>query len=117
VLIVKKRFLLSAMVLALLAAFSFGMAAEAGVINVVNGTGFDIHEIYISDSGAADWEEDVLGQDILGAGQTLRLSVNGSYSMFDLMAVDSDGGSAEWRQLPGNASNIKIYADGTAEYQ
>jgi hypothetical protein len=117
VLIVKKRVLLSAMVLALLAAFSFGAAAEAGNINIVNATGFDLHEIYVSDSGTNDWEEDVMGSDVLEANQTLRLSVNGSYSQFDLMAVDSEGTSVEWRGLPGNTSQIKIYADGTAEYQ
>jgi hypothetical protein len=103
--------------MALLMVFSFDIAAEAGTINIVNDTGFDLYEIYVSDSGTKDWEEDVMGDDVLEAGQTLRLSVNGSYQNFDLMAVDSEGTGVQWIGLPGNASNIKISADGTAEYQ
>jgi hypothetical protein len=116
-LVVKKNILLPAALLALLGVLSFGFSAEAGTINIVNATGGDIYEIYISDSGSSDWEEDVMGEDVLEAGQTLRLSVNGAYRQFDLMAVDSDGTSAEWHRLPGSATLIRIYADGTAEYQ
>ena len=102
----------------LLAAMSvFAGNAEAGVITIRNATGFTLMEIYISDSGTDDWEEDVLGQDVLEDGDTLRLTVNGSYSQFDMAAVDDEGTAVSWYKLSGNATQITIYGDGTAEYQ
>lgn len=112
----KKSILFSAVLLALAAVFSLGLAAEAGNISVVNATGFDLYEIYVSDSGTNDWEDDMLGSEVLSSGQTLQISVNGSYQSFDLMAVDNEGTSVRWMGLPGSASTVKIYANGTAEY-
>ena len=103
--------------LLLAAMFVFAGNAEAGVIMIRNATGFTLTEIYISDSGTDDWEEDVLGQDVLEDGETLRLTVNGSYSQFDMAAVDDEGDSVGWYELPGGATQITIYGDGTAEYK
>ena len=104
-------FLLLAMVLA------FAGSAEAGQIMVTNGTGFALHQIYISDSGTEDWEEDLLGNQILEDGETLRVPVDGAFTKFDLAAVDEDGDSVAWYGIPGGASSVTIYADGTAEYE
>ena len=103
--------------LLLAAMFVFVGNAEAGVITIRNATGFTLVEIYISDSGTEDWEEDVLGRDVLEDGETLRLTVSGSYSRFDMAAVDEEGDSVGWYGLPGNVTQITIYGDGTAEYQ
>ena len=32
---------------------------------LVNQTGYDISEVYVSPANSSDWEEDVLGEDIL----------------------------------------------------
>jgi len=93
------------------------VAAHAGVILIHNETGFDIWGLYLSDSAATDWEEDILGVNILEAGDALRVTVNGSWDNFDMRAVDGDGNTADWFGLPGSASEIAIYADGTAEYR
>ena len=99
-------------------AFLFlSIAAEAGVIIVHNETGFDLWEIYLSDSGTNDWEEDVMGANIFEADTILRINVTGSWDSFDLMAVDGEGNQVIWYNLPGSVSEIAIYADGTAEYQ
>jgi hypothetical protein len=115
------RFLRMKKVTAILAAVSavmfFGAAAFAGTIMINNETGFELHEIYISDSGADNWEEDVLGDNILGVGNALRLNVNGSFEQFDMRAVDAEGNTCDWFELPGGASQIAIYANGTAEYK
>ena len=103
--------------LLLAAALTFAGSAEAAVITIKNATGGDLYEIYISDSGTEDWEEDVLGRDILEDGETLSLTVNGSYKQFDMAAVDGEGTSVAWLRLPGSARSITIYADGTAEYR
>ena len=104
-------------VFAVVCAFLFSsVAAHAGVIMIHNETGFDIWEIYLSDSGTNDWEEDILGANILEADSALRVNVNGSWDSFDMRAVDGDGNTCDWFGLPGAASEIAIYADGTAEY-
>jgi hypothetical protein len=90
---------------------------EASVILIKNSTGADIYEMYISDSEADGWEEDVLGRDILENGETLRLRISGSYRQFDMSTVDGDGNSVSWYGLPGNVSQITIFRDGTAEYR
>ena len=95
----------------------FSAAAHAGVILIHNETGFDLWEIYLSDSGTNDWEEDILGNNILEADTILQVNVTGSWSNFDMRAVDEEGNTCDWFGLPGNASEIAIYADGTAEYQ
>ena len=110
----RKRFIaLAAVFMLLFVSFS----AEAVVITITNKTGFFIHYLYISSSNASDWEEDVMGDEVLAADESVRINVRGSYSKFDLKAVDEDGDSAEWYGFPGNATRITIYADGTAEYK
>ena len=103
--------------MAVVMVFAASLAAEAGTINIKNAVGEEIYRIYISASGTDDWEEDVLGDNVLENGQTLRLSVNGSYTKFDLRAEDEAGNSVSWYELPGNATSITLKSDGTAEYQ
>ncbi|MDR2529454.1 MAG: hypothetical protein LBD04_10665 [Synergistaceae bacterium] len=109
----KKFFAAALLVLVVLTG---SIAAEAGTITIKNSTGIDLYEIYVSGSGTGDWEEDVMGQEILENGQTLRLTVNGSYSKFDMRAVDGNGTAVDWFEIPGNAKSLTIYADGTVEY-
>ena len=92
-------------------------SAEAAVITVTNKTGLYLHYLYISSSNASNWEEDVMGDDILEPDESVRINVRGSYRQFDLKAVDEDGDSGEWYGFPGNVTQITLYADGTAEYK
>ena len=97
--------------------FVFSVAAEASVITITNRCGDDIHYLYLSDSGTSDWEEDVLGQNVLENGATLQINVQGRVSKFDLRAEDDDDNALEWYGFPGNVTRITLHADGTAEYQ
>ena len=110
----RKRFVaLAAVFMILFVSFS----AEAAVITVTNKTGLYLHYLYISSSNASDWEEDIMGDDVLAPDESVRVNVRGSYKKFDLKAVDGDGDSGEWYGFPGNVTRITIYADGTAEYK
>ena len=62
-------------------------------VTIVNNTSFDIVEFYGSNTGAKTWEEDILGKDILRAGEKLRVNFDDAsgYCMFDFRAVFSDG--------------------------
>ncbi|MEH6565219.1 MAG: hypothetical protein V7756_07860 [Halopseudomonas sp.] len=72
--------------------FSTTAAAFNGYVEVTNRTGYDIHYLYVSPAKAGDWEEDVLDQDILSNGQTVRVTVRqAAGSVYDIRAEDEDG--------------------------
>lgn len=110
----KKICIFAAVLLVLV--FSFAAVASAATINIKNNTGVTIEELYISDSGTEDWEEDVLGQQILEHGETLRIEVDGSYQQFDVAIVTEAGEEAVYMGLPGNAKNITLNSDVTATW-
>ncbi|SFL83158.1 hypothetical protein [Marinobacter zhejiangensis] len=63
-----------------------------GYVNVTNNTGYDIYYLYVSNENRSDWEEDVLGDDILSVGETIRVTVRDQdSSVFDIRAEDEDG--------------------------
>ncbi|MGB3598538.1 MAG: hypothetical protein WBA27_16230 [Pseudomonas neustonica] len=72
--------------------FSTTAAAFNGYVEVTNNTGYDIHYLYVSPAHASDWEEDVLDEDILPNGHTVRVSVRKAKgSVYDIRAEDEDG--------------------------
>ncbi|HEY2032759.1 MAG TPA: hypothetical protein VGH02_03650 [Rhizomicrobium sp.] len=69
---------------------------------LVNKTGYDISEVYVSPSKADDWQEDVLGQDILEDGQNVDISFHRSDKSchWDLKVVyKDDNSSAQWGDI------------------
>ena len=79
-------------VLAVLVVFSSPSVAFDGYVEVTNDTGFTIYFLYVSPGKAKTWEEDVLDEDILKDGQTVRVTVNGAKSeIFDIRVEDEDG--------------------------
>ena len=83
----KKRLLLGVFLL-LVAAALFAQSGPS--LTVVNRCGYPIYYIFISTADTDDWEEDVLGENVLMPGQSVlvRLPSNGTW---DFMAVDGDG--------------------------
>ena len=67
-------------------------SAFDGYVKVTNDTGYDIYFLYVSNKKSKSWEEDVLGNDVLYDGQTVRVNVSGAKSeFFDIRAEDEDG--------------------------
>ena len=69
---------------------------------LVNRTGYDISEVYISPSKADDWQEDMLGDDELGDGVQTRIRFKraGNTCRWDLKVVYSvDDSSAVWSNV------------------
>ena len=62
-------------------------------VNIVNNTSTDMVEFYASSVGVRDWEEDILGQDILPSGHEVVVDIDDGtgYCKYDLRAVFSDG--------------------------
>jgi hypothetical protein len=67
---------------------------------LVNETGAAIHNLYVSETSKDDWEEDVLGEDVLEDGESVNISFSGKKAcMWDLMVKDENGEGLYWRKI------------------
>ena len=62
-------------------------------VTVVNNTNVVMTRFYGSNAGSSIWEEDILGQDVLPPGSSVRIDFNdgSGYCNFDLKAEFRDG--------------------------
>lgn len=76
-----------------LAAVALPAAAQNRVVTVENKSGYIIVELYGSNTGTTDWEEDILGADVLLNGQAIDIDYDDGTGacMFDFLAVFEDG--------------------------
>lgn len=79
------------------ATLTVGLALPAAAndrrVEVINNTGYTIVEFYGSNTGTSNWEEDILGVDVLAPGESVVINFDDSsgYCMFDVKAVFEDG--------------------------
>ncbi|WP_333826113.1 hypothetical protein [Pinisolibacter sp.] len=69
---------------------------------LVNETGYDISHVFVSPTRSDDWEEDVLGKDVLSDGDEweIRFSRAAKTCKWDLKVVYADDDSAAyWRAI------------------
>ena len=68
---------------------------------LVNRTGFDIHEVYVSAHSTDDWESDLMGKDFLVAGGSvdIHFAPSDKTKDWDLKVVDAAGKSIVWEKL------------------
>lgn len=68
---------------------------------LVNKTGVTITELYVSPSDSNDWEEDVLGRDVLKHGERvdIEFSRKETTCKWDLKMVDEDDDEGVWEDL------------------
>jgi hypothetical protein len=68
---------------------------------LVNKTGVEINELFVSPHSADDWEEDILGQDTLPNGDSVNITFSPKEraKLWDLKVTDSKGNSIEWENL------------------
>ena len=71
---------------------------------LVNDTGLSIVHLYISPASTQDWEEDVLGVDVLEDGESadIEFSPEAQAEVWDMMIVDTDGDKVVWKGLKLN---------------
>ncbi|WP_414472976.1 hypothetical protein [Microvirga sp. M2] len=64
-------------------------------VDIINETGLTMSEFYASSTGTEDWEEDILGADIMEPGDTFEIDIDdGSGAChFDFKAVFTNGSS------------------------
>ncbi|GGH52666.1 hypothetical protein GVY41_08645 [Frigidibacter albus] len=78
---------------ALCAAMALPAAALDRRVKIVNQTGYTIVEFYASNTGTSDWQEDILGPDVLPSGSSVMVNIDDGtgYCKYDLLAVFEDG--------------------------
>ncbi len=79
------------------------LAAEAKQdFTLVNKTGYDIDKVFVSPNKSGDWEEDVLGKDTLGDGDSWEIKFHRAAKTckWDLKVVYADDdSSAVWYDI------------------
>ena len=65
-------------------------------VQINNVSSYDIYEFYASNTGEANWQEDILGDDVLLAGSSVIINIDdgSGYCKYDFMAVFEDGDQA-----------------------
>ena len=68
---------------------------------LVNSTGYNIYEVYVAPTKSDDWEDDVMGRDILADGEEVEISFSPKERVchYDIKVVWDDKSEAEWRQF------------------
>ncbi len=116
----KRLFLL---VCGLLLALVANLHAGKQDFTLINKTGFDIHEVYVSPHGSDEWQEDVLGKGLLVDGGTVKINFERQIKGkdWDLKVVDKAGKATTWEKLDLlSISKITLHFDGgkaTAEVE
>lgn len=96
-----RTFLFAGSIVALALAFAPAAIAGDQDFTVVNRTGVEIHQLFVSPHDTDEWEEDILGKGTLEDGDELEVSFSSSEdaAMWDLMIVDDEGNSITWENL------------------
>ncbi|MBI9106775.1 MAG: hypothetical protein JEZ04_08515 [Spirochaetales bacterium] len=84
---------LGAILLLLFTVSVIAVAAES--ITVINKTGYDIYYLNISPDSTDDWGEDLLGDEVLMNGESVKISLDslGDTCILDIQAIDEDDDS------------------------
>jgi hypothetical protein len=97
------RVFIAAAIVAIFALTAPASADEAKQdFKLINKTGYELKALYVSPSKSDDWQDDVLGQAVLGDGQfaNVHFSPKVSVCKFDLKVVYSDDdSSAVWSNI------------------
>jgi hypothetical protein len=88
----KKRFFKVLVVLAVCtaAAVLFSCSKKEPVLTVTNNTGYTAYYLYISKESTDDWEEDVLGDEVVLDGDSVNVTLPSSGN-WDVMLKDEYG--------------------------
>jgi ABC-type glycerol-3-phosphate transport system substrate-binding protein len=78
-------------------------------VRIINATGVTMTHFYASNSGQDDWEEDILGQDVLrsGASVTINIDDGSGACLYDFKARFVDGDELERYRI--NVCQISEY--------
>lgn len=96
---IRTLFLISALSMLLLVNLPLNAGDQDFVL--INATGVEIHEVYISSHATDEWEEDVLGEDTFPEGEQLMVNFDHAEDecLWDIMVKDGEGNSIVWQKI------------------
>ena len=108
--------------IALLLTLMLSSTAFAGAqdFTLVNQTGKHITHVYVSPHNVNDWQEDVLGQEILGNGDSVEITFSGGEraAIWDIKVLFEDGSGRFWENFNlKTISVITLKSNGRASYE
>jgi hypothetical protein len=86
-------------------------AAAQQDFTLENSTGYTIAQVFVSSAASNDWEEDVMGRDVLADGESVDISFPAAENAcrFDLKVIYDDQEEAVWGGLDlCSISNVEI---------
>ena len=98
----------------LLAASAAPALAGDQDFKLVNRTGYQIDEVYVSRSSSKHWGKDMMGSDALAAGESvdLEFSAPSNVCNWDMYVKYNDGDTAQWNSLNlCNINKVTLYWD------
>jgi hypothetical protein len=89
----KRAFLVAAAAASMVLAGVADTLALDRRVRIINNSAYDIHRFYASSVGVTNWEEDILGDDILVSGSSVVINIDDGtgYCKYDFRAVFEDG--------------------------
>ncbi|MFI3212310.1 MAG: hypothetical protein R3Y24_03115 [Eubacteriales bacterium] len=89
-------------------------------VTIINGTGVDITELYVSGETQEDWGDEQLAGQVMGHGQYLDLVLNVDVNnlLWDICVADAEGTTIEFygldiTEMPADGFAIELLFDGT----
>ena len=111
-----KVFFLTALFVMAMSAVAFAGAQD---FVLVNNTGYPIYKVNVSAASTNNWEEDILGSDILPNGSSVRVNFGaGNTQYWDIQAIFEDGSAIAWYNIDLLSTyQVTLNNDGTASLQ
>jgi hypothetical protein len=105
-----KKYLLSGLLFIFLILPAF--TQDNPTVRIVNNTGYTVYYVYISQIATDDWEEDVLGDDVLTDGHSVNISLKYPLDVtnrYDIKLEDEDGDTyTKWDVLISQGSTVEF---------
>ncbi|MEW6507721.1 MAG: hypothetical protein AB1432_08260 [Bacteroidota bacterium] len=97
----KKQFLFALVSIFLFCVMTVNAQDSKQDFTLNNATGLSIDQLYISPCNVDEWQEDVLGVEILADGESCKISFHPSTEecKFDLKIIDAEGDEIIWEDL------------------
>ncbi len=109
-------FFIAAMLIMAMTSMAFAGAQD---FKLINNTGHDIQVVNVSPSSSEDWQNDILGSQVLGNGEYCDVQFAASgHQYWDLQATFNDGSSLAWSNIDLlSVSAVTLNGDGSASFQ
>jgi len=97
----KKKIIAALSAMSLLLILSLPVYAADQDFTLVNATGVTIDELYLSPVSAKDWQEDVLGVEVLEDGEEVQVNFSRDEEAcaWDIMIKDTEGTEVTWKNI------------------